>query len=805
MPKNKGDPNSPKKKKKSTKIDSDSDSSSDYDPLKNEFDDMSTIEMQRFMQKIFPSKSGKERLKQLEKIDKLIGKKSKKKSKTPTKSRKNKTPSAPKKKRKSLSKSTKKSKRKEEPEDTEEEEIDDEETEETEEDEEVEYEFDEEDEDYLDEEDMQEFMKNNMKFNIIFSVPQGGMGQYDAQYIDDGDTDEESEEEFEDNNEKRDSEEEDDEEEKVADKKSPKSKKQKRLEKLKDKSADDVTEEEWMDMFEEQEKEMKKDGTYYNTKYNKNDKVLIKMKGWDDFKQGKIQRVHKRSRSMRAKYDIILIKKYKGKKVYKSILSRNIKSLDKHKSDKNDKEEDTLLNELKQLLDAKKEGDSVLQNKFDELAKAKAKKDEKIQKKKDAKLKEKNFFNLRKLLREKNVMNDFKYFKTLELDVQEKILTKLKDINSFSNIEKPYRISLIESNIPVEFKSFAMKKVNTLEYMDPSSGEYYKNKQWVDTFMRIPFNKHASLPISIKDGPEKCQEFIENAKNILDKAVYGLEDAKLQILQMIGQWISNPDAIGTAIAVKGPPGTGKTTLIKEGVSKILNRPFAFLALGGATDSSFLEGHSYTYEGSHWGKIVDILINCKCMNPVFYFDELDKISQTPKGEEIVGILTHMTDTSQNDKFHDKYFANIDFDLSKSMFIFSYNEESKVNPILKDRMYRIQTDGYKTDDKWVIARDYLIPKIEENVNFEKGQIIFPEETVNHISNNLTDKEKGVRNLKRCLEIIYTKLNLYRLMKKGSVLFDKKEIITVEFPFTVTIETVQKLIKKTKETSAPFGMYI
>ena len=92
-----------------------------------------------------------------------------------------------------------------------------------------------------------------------------------------------------------------------------------------------------------------------------------------------------------------------------------------------------------------------------------------------------------------------------------------------------------------------------------------------------------------------------------------MNDAKMQILQMVGQLISNPKAIGSAIAVKGPPGTGKTTLIKEGVSKILNRPFAFLALGGATDSSFLEGHSYTYEGSSWGKVVDILINAKCMN------------------------------------------------------------------------------------------------------------------------------------------------------------------------------------------------
>ena len=95
---------------------------------------------------------------------------------------------------------------------------------------------------------------------------------------------------------------------------------------------------------------------------------------------------------------------------------------------------------------------------------------------------------------------------------------------------------------------------------------------------------------------------MENAKNTLDKSVYGMDDAKLQIMQLVGQWISNPSATGTAIAIKGPMGTGKTTLIKEGVSKILNREFAFIALGGATDSSFLEGHSYTYEGSLHGKI-----------------------------------------------------------------------------------------------------------------------------------------------------------------------------------------------------------
>ena len=323
--------------------------------------------------------------------------------------------------------------------------------------------------------------------------------------------------------------------------------------------------------------------------------------------------------------------------------------------------------------------------------------------------------------------------------------------------------------------------------------------------MRIPFGKYKTLPVSMADGEEKYQAFMTNAKKILDDAVYGMNDAKMQILQMVGQLISNPSAIGSAIAVKGPPGTGKTTLIKEGVSKILNRPFAFLALGGATDSSFLEGHSYTYEGSSWGKVVDILINAKCMNPLIYFDELDKVSVTPRGEEITGILTHLTDTTQNDKFHDKYFANVDFNLNQAMFIFSYNHEEKVNPILKDRMYRIETAGYKHQDKCVIAQDYLIPKIRKNVNFKEGEIIIPDETIKYLSEAFTENEKGVRNLKRCLEIIHTKLNLYRLMPEGTDLFEKEKTLKVVFPFTVTKEVVDKLIKKQQGNGAPYGMYL
>ena len=429
-----------------------------------------------------------------------------------------------------------------------------------------------------------------------------------------------------------------------------------------------------------------------------------------------------------------------------------------------------------------------------------------LRKKKSVKQMRSNTRKFGRLLKKKNSANDLKYFKKyLTHEQQADVLKELGNLNKIMLVDKPYRLTLLESKIPQQYKAIALKRIQNLRYMDSCSGEYFKVKNWVDTFMTIPFGVHRTLPITMDVGVEQCHAFMEDAKDILDSAVYGLNDAKMQIMQMVGQWISNPSALGSAIAIKGPPGTGKTTLVKEGISKILGRDFAFIALGGATDSSFMEGHSYTYEGSTWGKIVDILIRCKSMNPVIFFDELDKLSETPRGEEIAGILTHLTDTSQNSQFHDKYFSEIAFDLSKCLFIFSYNDESKVNPILLDRMYRIHTNGYGKKDKTHIAQKYLIPKIQSEVAFKPEQIIIPDETIEYIVEHHTNKEDGVRNLKRCLEIIFTKLNLYRLMKPGSKLFDKdSSSIEVSFPFTVTNSVVDKMVKKAETNSPPMFMY-
>ena len=768
------------KKNKNYKINKDSDSDSDWLPptehhsdsgseeMPNE--DMNPRELQKFIQKIFPSEAGKERLRQLEKIDNMIDKK----KKTNGKKKNSKSPTN---KKKSNKKTSKKKKEEQEDEETSEDEIDD-----------ILILDDDEDDDEYDEDEIEEMLSNNMKFNIIFTV--GDINRED-------DLDEyyeyEDEDEDEDEDEEDDEELEDDDEDK--DDKKEKKEWDENFDKIMKKMDKEITKLEDETSEKKKEKEKGKEKSKVG-KFKVKDKVLIKAKGWEEEYPGIITKVCTRSR-----YDIKLDDDELEQRKWKLIHAKYIKL-----KTKEEEEYTETLDELRELVKLRKgKGKKAMMAQLDKLSKANERKEKEKAKEKIKKEQMKNVGKLRKMLREKNVMNDFKYFKEMNVDNQQKILRRLKEVNQFSNVDKPYRLSLLESDIPVPFKAAALKKINVLNYMDPGSGEYYKIKQWVDTFMRIPFGKRNNLPFQISDGRDKCGDFMEEAKNTLDKCVYGLNDAKMQIMQFIGQWMANPNAVAPPIAIKGPPGTGKTTLIKEGISKILNRPFAFLALGGATDSSFLEGHSYTYEGSTWGKIVDILLQSKTMNPVIYFDELDKISDTPKGEEITGILTHLTDTTQNSQFHDKYFSNIDFDLSKVLFIFSYNDEKKVNPILKDRMYRIHTKGYETKEKLIIARDHLIPKIEENINFEKGQIVIPDDTLTYIINEFTEKEKGVRNLKRCLEILYTKINLYTLMKKDSKMFDGEVVLHIEFPYTIAVETVKKLIKNTETNTVPFGMYI
>jgi ATP-dependent Lon protease len=260
------------------------------------------------------------------------------------------------------------------------------------------------------------------------------------------------------------------------------------------------------------------------------------------------------------------------------------------------------------------------------------------------------------------------------------------------------------------------------------------------------------------------------------------------------------------MSIQGPMGNGKTTLVKEGIAKALNRPFAFISLGGASDSSYLNGHSFTYEGSMYGRIVDILIKSKCMNPVIYFDELDKVSETTKGDEIISLLTHITDFSQNDTYQDNYFSGIDLDLSKVLFIFSFNDESKINKILKDRMNVINTKGFKTDDKIKITHEFLLTKLYSTYKLSKEDVIFTDEIIEYIITKNTGKEEGVRNLQRCLETILSKINMCNLCSNDDSIIIPYKMDNFGLPITLSKNIIDKLLVIPDKTdSAPPFMYM
>ena len=265
------------------------------------------------------------------------------------------------------------------------------------------------------------------------------------------------------------------------------------------------------------------------------------------------------------------------------------------------------------------------------------------------------------------------------------------------------------------------------------------------------------------------KKYIENVDHILNDAIYSQKEAKNEIKRIIGQWI-NGKMTGYCIGFEGPPGIGKTSLAKKGIAKCLTdengipRPFAFLALGGSSNGSLLEGHNYTYVGSNYGKIIDILIQNKCMNPIIYIDELDKISNTENGKEIIGILTHLTDFSQNEHFNDKYFSGIDFDLSKALFIFSYNDYNKLDPILADRIHRIKFNYLQKYEKVHIMNNYIIPELLNNIGYSKDNIIFNEDVIEYIIDNYT-YEAGVRKIKEKIFEIIREINLTEILNNTS----------------------------------------
>ena len=239
--------------------------------------------------------------------------------------------------------------------------------------------------------------------------------------------------------------------------------------------------------------------------------------------------------------------------------------------------------------------------------------------------------------------------------------------------------------------------------------------------------------------------------------------------------------------------THNTSFIRGGMSKILKRPFKQINMGGISDASYLIGHETTYTSSKPGLIINSLIECKTMNPIIFMDEIDKISTTDKGVDIQNVLIHLTDPIQNSEFQDKYFSGVNIDLSKVLFIFSCNDDTKISPILKDRLNIIRIKQPTINDKVVIGKKYLMKELCSNVGIDINMVKIEEETIKYIINKFCKDDLGVRGLKRCLETLLLKINsaIYNPMIKYPSLKGIK--MSKENPFEISIKLVEEVLKK------------
>jgi len=284
----------------------------------------------------------------------------------------------------------------------------------------------------------------------------------------------------------------------------------------------------------------------------------------------------------------------------------------------------------------------------------------------------------------------------------EKIITK-----RLQN-EETIKEKILQLDTSIENKTAIMKHYQSIKKLDYNTSEYYKNQLFIDQTLTIPWNKHYNIRnfIGLKKLKEIKEEeteynrneklifnnvenkiliknFIEKIKEEFNNEIHGMDNIKNEIINYICKFITNPYSEKNNIALYGSAGVCKTKFVKI-LSNILGLKMKIISLGGMKDSSYLLGHHFTYQESQCGIITQSIIESKIMNPIIYFDELDKVSSGQNGQDIYSVLANITDPTVNCNFKDHYFTHLNIDLSKVFYVFTFNDISKINKILLDRL-------------------------------------------------------------------------------------------------------------------------
>jgi len=370
-------------------------------------------------------------------------------------------------------------------------------------------------------------------------------------------------------------------------------------------------------------------------------------------------------------------------------------------------------------------------------------------------------------------------------------LEKLKGITS-SDVDLKRQV-LLSKNMPDHIKKICLEK---LEDLKNANNETSKIKLYVNILVQFPWPSDSddNLFKLVSIDKKKSKEFLENVEMKLNKQIYGHTIAKTKTLQILAKLISVQGSHISPIALAGPPGVGKTKFA-QCLAECLEIPFVQITLGGQNDGELLHGHGYTYSGAQPGLIVKKMVDAGSSRCIMYFDELDKcVSKFGQTNELMSILIHLTDPMTNNSFQDRFFQEISFPLNKVIFMFSFNDISKIDKILLDRMEVLNVDSYSIKEKITITNDYLLLQLCKEIGFEYKSVIFTPEILTNIIENYTF-EPGVRSLKRNVENILLKLNIDKIYQRG--LFKDDIEFSVTNPLIINNDIIKDYLGDVKMT--------
>lgn len=387
---------------------------------------------------------------------------------------------------------------------------------------------------------------------------------------------------------------------------------------------------------------------------------------------------------------------------------------------------------------------------------------------------------------DEKILSDMKKYINKSVENKEervKLYEEFQKIHDYGKSLLPDDLKILKMDIPVQVKFEVFEKLESLDRNSMSGHDDNKTRDWINQVLKIPFGKYCEKP-----KIDNLDKFLSDFKGNLDKAIYGQKKVKESLIEIITKWLLSSSKKGHCIAIEGPPGVGKTSIIRDGLSKALNRPFCSFSLAGISDENYLSGFSFTYEGATCGRFAKMVMETGCMNPIIFLDELDKVD-THKSLSVFNKLIEVTDFSQNHEIEDYYFGNnIKFDLSQCIFIFSLNDIHNVDPILKDRLEIIKVNGFEKEDKLRIAKDYLIPRELSNYDVK---INFSDENIKYIISKISN-EKGVRNLKRSIEILMRKINVLRYFNNEQISYYMKDFKIIDGTLNMNNRFIDKLLK-------------